>query len=42
MRPIGYWLNRTDQALTRSMDTTLLEFGLTRITWQVLNYDHRT
>ncbi|MGV9561732.1 MarR family winged helix-turn-helix transcriptional regulator [Streptomyces sp. NPDC003480] len=37
MKPIGYWLNRTDQALTRSMDATLEEFGLTRIAWQVLN-----
>ncbi|MDT0468013.1 MarR family winged helix-turn-helix transcriptional regulator [Streptomyces gibsoniae] len=37
MKPIGYWLNRTDRALTRSMDATLEEFGLTRIAWQVLN-----
>lgn len=37
MKPIGYWLNRTDQALTRYMDTMLGEFGLTRIAWQVLN-----
>ncbi|MEU5186754.1 MarR family winged helix-turn-helix transcriptional regulator [Streptomyces klenkii] len=37
MKPIGYWLNRTDQALTRSMDSMLAEFGLTRLAWQVLN-----
>ncbi|MEV0151342.1 MULTISPECIES: MarR family winged helix-turn-helix transcriptional regulator [unclassified Nonomuraea] len=37
MKPIGYWLNRTDQALTRSMNDMLSEFGLTRIAWQVLN-----
>lgn len=37
MKPIGYWLNRTDQALTRSMNDLLDEFGLTRIAWQVLN-----
>ncbi|MEN3268219.1 MarR family winged helix-turn-helix transcriptional regulator [Pseudonocardia sp.] len=37
MKPIGYWLNRTDKALTRYMNGMLGEFGLTRITWQVLN-----
>ncbi|MFJ4861069.1 MarR family transcriptional regulator [Streptomyces sp. NPDC088748] len=37
MKPIGYWLNRTDQALTASMDSALAEFGLTRLGWQVLN-----
>lgn len=37
MKPIGYWLNRTDQALTRRMDDLLAEFGLTRLAWQVLN-----
>ncbi|MEV4926829.1 MarR family winged helix-turn-helix transcriptional regulator [Streptomyces roseoverticillatus] len=37
MKPIGYWLNRTDQALTRSMGSLLAEHGLTRIAWQVLN-----
>ncbi|MEV5238113.1 MarR family winged helix-turn-helix transcriptional regulator [Streptomyces cinnamoneus] len=37
MKPIGYWLNRTDKALTRCMDEMLEGFGLTRIGWQVLN-----
>ncbi|MFI7352988.1 MarR family transcriptional regulator [Streptomyces avidinii] len=37
MKPIGYWLNRTDQALTASMNAALAEFGLTRLGWQVLN-----
>ncbi|CAM5246138.1 MarR family winged helix-turn-helix transcriptional regulator [Streptomyces avidinii] len=37
MKPIGYWLNRTDQALTASMNAVLAEFGLTRLGWQVLN-----
>ncbi|MFD8783397.1 MarR family winged helix-turn-helix transcriptional regulator [Kitasatospora sp. NPDC059599] len=37
MKPIGYWLNRTDKALTTSMNTVLGEFGLTRPAWQVLN-----
>lgn len=37
MKPIGYWLNRTDQALTGHMDRMLAEFGLTRLAWQVLN-----
>ncbi|MEU6168726.1 MarR family winged helix-turn-helix transcriptional regulator [Streptomyces tanashiensis] len=36
-KPIGYLLNRTDEALTRVMDGTLGEFGLTRLAWQVLN-----
>ncbi|SHI19095.1 MarR family winged helix-turn-helix transcriptional regulator [Streptomyces sp. 3214.6] len=37
MKPIGYWLNRTDKALTRYMNGMLDEFGLTRTAWQVLN-----
>ncbi|MGY0460341.1 MarR family winged helix-turn-helix transcriptional regulator [Kitasatospora sp. cg17-2] len=37
MKPIGYWLNRTDLALTTTMNAMLAEYGLTRLTWQVLN-----
>ncbi|MEU8927076.1 MarR family winged helix-turn-helix transcriptional regulator [Kitasatospora sp. NPDC048545] len=37
VKPIGYWLNRTDKALTTSMNAVLAEFGLTRPAWQVLN-----
>ncbi|MFF4286866.1 MarR family winged helix-turn-helix transcriptional regulator [Streptomyces sp. NPDC001633] len=37
MKPIGYWLNRTDKALTHYMNDMLAGFGLTRIAWQVLN-----
>ncbi len=37
MKPIGYWLNRTDHALTAYMGSMLADFGLTRIAWQVLN-----
>ncbi|MGW2417675.1 MarR family winged helix-turn-helix transcriptional regulator [Streptomyces sp. NPDC001709] len=37
MKPIGYWLNRTDKALTRALNGVLSEFGLTRLDWQVLN-----
>ncbi|MFH7598428.1 MarR family winged helix-turn-helix transcriptional regulator [Streptomyces racemochromogenes] len=37
MKPIGYWLNRTDRALTTTMDALLAEYGLTRLAWQVLN-----
>ncbi|MFI6154106.1 MarR family winged helix-turn-helix transcriptional regulator [Kitasatospora sp. NPDC051170] len=37
MKPIGYWLNRTDQAITHHMNGVLAEYGLTRTTWQVLN-----
>ncbi|GAA0296324.1 hypothetical protein GCM10010302_38770 [Streptomyces polychromogenes] len=36
MKPIGYWLNRTDRALTATMNTLLADFGLTRLAWQVL------
>ncbi|MGW2572298.1 MarR family winged helix-turn-helix transcriptional regulator [Streptomyces sp. NPDC001537] len=42
MKPIGYWLNRTDKALTCYMNDMLEEFGLTRIAWQVLNVIHDT
>ncbi|MER6472438.1 MarR family winged helix-turn-helix transcriptional regulator [Streptomyces collinus] len=42
MKPIGYWLNRTDKALTCYMNGILEEFRLTRITWQVLNVLHDT
>ncbi|MEV7522787.1 MarR family transcriptional regulator [Streptomyces sp. NPDC091371] len=37
MKPIGYWLNRTDQAITTRMNATLAGFGLTRLAWQVIN-----
>ncbi|MEV0202284.1 MarR family winged helix-turn-helix transcriptional regulator [Nonomuraea sp. NPDC050691] len=40
MKPIGYWLNRADRALTGHMDGMLAEFGLTRLAWQVLNVVH--
>ncbi|MEE4420564.1 MarR family winged helix-turn-helix transcriptional regulator [Streptomyces bugieae] len=42
MKPIGYWLNRTDKALTRHMNDMLAEVALTRIAWQVLNVIHDT
>ncbi|MFF5205274.1 MarR family winged helix-turn-helix transcriptional regulator [Streptosporangium sp. NPDC000396] len=41
-KPIGYWLNRTDKALTGYMNSMLGEFGLTRIAWQVLNVVEET
>lgn len=37
MKPIGFWLNRTDRAITTYFDARLLEFGLDRLAWQVLN-----
>nr|AFD20763.1 putative transcriptional regulator, MarR family [Streptomyces rimofaciens] len=37
MKPIGYWLNRTDSALTHRMNSLLAGFGITRTDWQVLN-----
>ncbi len=42
MKPIGYWLNRTDKALTGYMNLMLEEFGLTRTAWQVLSLVHDT
>ncbi len=36
-QPIGYWLNRTDQALTARMNELLAADGLTRVGWQILN-----
>jgi DNA-binding MarR family transcriptional regulator len=42
MKPIGYWLNRTDQAITGYMNDMLREFGLSRVAWQVLNVIHDT
>lgn len=42
MKPIGYWLNPTDQAITRYLNDMLPEFGLTRVAWQVLNVIHDT
>ncbi|KOV89509.1 MarR family winged helix-turn-helix transcriptional regulator [Streptomyces sp. NRRL B-3648] len=42
MLPIGHWLNRTDKALTRSVNGMLEELGLTRVTWQVLDVIHDT
>jgi len=40
-QPIGYWLNRTDQALTKAMNNVLQAFGITRIGWQILNVLHQ-
>ncbi|OIJ85496.1 hypothetical protein [Streptomyces colonosanans] len=37
MKPIGYWVNRTDKALTTAMNSLLAESGLTRLAWQALN-----
>jgi DNA-binding MarR family transcriptional regulator len=36
-QPIGFWLNRVDQALTRRMNQLLEADQITRIGWQVLN-----
>ena len=36
-QPIGYWLNRTDQAITKRMNDILQTDGITRVGWQVLN-----
>ena len=35
--PIGYWLKRADELLTRRIDEVQRANGLTRLGWQVLN-----
>lgn len=37
MKPIGFWLNRADRAITAYFDERLAAFGLTRLAWQALN-----
>ncbi|GAA1546663.1 hypothetical protein GCM10009678_31600 [Actinomadura kijaniata] len=37
MKPIGYWLNRADRAITDRMNGALAAHGLTRVGWQILN-----
>jgi DNA-binding MarR family transcriptional regulator len=40
-QPIGYWLNRTDQAITTAMNHLLEQDGITRVGWQLLNVLNR-
>lgn len=35
--PIGYWLKKADEALTRAINRALEARGLTRFHWQLLN-----
>ncbi len=35
--PIGYWLKKADDLLTKGIDKIQSEFGLNRTEWQVLN-----
>ena len=35
--PIGYWIKKADNALTKGIDEIQSVFGLTRTGWQVLN-----
>jgi hypothetical protein len=39
-RPIGYWLKRLDQLIELSLDRTLVEGGVSRREWQVMNLLH--
>lgn len=39
-RPIGFWLRRADEAITRYSDRALGTLGLTRLQWQVLHSIH--
>ena len=36
-QPIGYWINRCDQAITNAMNHRLSAYDVNRIDWQVLN-----
>ena len=35
--PIGYLLKKADKLLTQKIDQLQAKFGLTRLSWQVLN-----
>lgn len=39
-QPIGLWLKRADEAITRYTNSVLQSMGLTRFHWQVLNLLH--
>lgn len=36
-RPIGYWLKRADEVITRQMGAALSSEGVSRFHWQLLN-----
>jgi DNA-binding MarR family transcriptional regulator len=38
--PLGYWLKRADELLTKRIDEAQRSNGLTRLDWQVLNVIH--
>jgi DNA-binding MarR family transcriptional regulator len=38
--PLGYWLKRADELLTKRIDEAQRSNGLTRLEWQVLNVIH--
>ncbi|MGE3274782.1 MAG: MarR family winged helix-turn-helix transcriptional regulator [Vicinamibacterales bacterium] len=41
-RPIGYWLKRADEVITRHINATQAGHGISREEWQVLNTVHET
>ncbi|MGE0040955.1 MAG: MarR family winged helix-turn-helix transcriptional regulator [Vicinamibacterales bacterium] len=41
-RPIGYWLKRADEVITRHVNATQAAHGVSRAEWQVLNTIHET
>ena len=41
-RPIGFWLRRADEAITKHADHALSRLGLTRLQWQVLHSLHES
>jgi len=38
--PIGYWLKRADEVITKHINRVLSDYHLTRFHWQVLNMVH--
>jgi len=35
--PIGYWIKKADELLTKGIDNIQLKFGIDRTSWQILN-----
>ncbi|MEZ0608338.1 MarR family winged helix-turn-helix transcriptional regulator [Fibrella sp. WM1] len=36
-KPIGYWIKKADDVLTSHIDAVQQQFGLTRLSWQLLH-----
>lgn len=36
-KPIGYWIKKADDVLTRSINDVQQQYGMTRLSWQLLH-----